>query len=259
MKTRIRAALIGVVLLSFAPAAALADICFSVTGLSRPVGIDFTLLPQPSAGGTPFVGEAFGVCGRGEGTAPIQGTVVADLDVFRAGFNVFSLRPGCSGASAEIVFQPLSPSGNGQWRLPEGSVADVVLTHDPSGNACQTGTPPASACVDSATALCLHQKRFRVTALRVIPAPSALGQVVRGNSESGHFHFSSPDNVELTVKVLNSCGVNNRYWVFASPVTNVQYTLTVTDTQTGTVKTYTNPLGNQGPPTQDTNAFATCP
>lgn len=199
MRTRIRAALIGVILLSFAPAAALADICFSVTGLSQPVGIDFTLLPQPSAGGTPFVGEAFGVCGRGGGTAPIQGTLVSDVDVFRAGFNVFSLRPGCSGASAEIVFQPLSPSGNGQWRLPEGSVANVVLTHDPSGNACQTGTPPASACVDS-----------------------------------------TPDNVELTVKVLNN-------------------TLTVTDTQTGTVKTYTNPLGNQGPPTQDTNAFASCP
>jgi hypothetical protein len=35
--------------------------------------------------------------------------------------------------------------------------------------------------------------------------------------------------------------------------------LTLTDTKTGTVKTYTNPLGVAFQPIQDTNAFATCP
>jgi hypothetical protein len=35
--------------------------------------------------------------------------------------------------------------------------------------------------------------------------------------------------------------------------------LTVTDTQTGTIETYTNPQGTPFEPIQDTNAFATCP
>jgi hypothetical protein len=35
--------------------------------------------------------------------------------------------------------------------------------------------------------------------------------------------------------------------------------LTVTDTQTGAIQTYTNPQGTPFQPIQDTNAFATCP
>lgn len=55
------------------------------------------------------------------------------------------------------------------------------------------------------------------------------------------------------------CLSSSRYWVFAGGLTNVQVTTTVTDTQTGTVKIYTNPLGQAFQPTQDTSAFATCP
>lgn len=41
--------------------------------------------------------------------------------------------------------------------------------------------------------------------------------------------------------------------------TNVELTVTVTDTQTGRFKVYTNPLGKAAAPVQDTNAFDTCP
>jgi hypothetical protein len=61
------------------------------------------------------------------------------------------------------------------------------------------------------------------------------------------------------IKVLNGCGVNNNYWVFAGGLTNVQVMLTVTDTQTGSVRTYTNPINTAFLPIQDTGAFATCP
>jgi hypothetical protein len=37
--------------------------------------------------------------------------------------------------------------------------------------------------------------------------------------------------------------VNGHYWVFYGALSNVEYTLTVTDTMTGKVKTYKNPLG----------------
>lgn len=192
MNTRIRAALIGVVLVTLAPAVALAGVCFSVTGLPQPVGIDFILPTQPSPEGSiPFVGEAYGVCGRGGEPAPVQGTAIpgSNISLIRAGFNVFSHRPGCSDGKAEIVFQSPFTTGNGQWRYPEGSVANVVLTHDPTGNACQVGIPPASACVDSETALCLHQKRFRVTATRQTPPPPAPGLTVRAGTESGYFYI----------------------------------------------------------------------
>jgi hypothetical protein len=33
--------------------------------------------------------------------------------------------------------------------------------------------------------------------------------------------------------------------VFSGALTNVAYTITITDTQTGAVKTYTNPFGSQ--------------
>ena len=51
--------------------------------------------------------------------------------------------------------------------------------------------------------------------------------------DSGYFWFFNPSNVELTVKVLNGCGLNNQWWVFISGLTNQGWTLHVRDTQTG--------------------------
>ena len=59
--------------------------------------------------------------------------------------------------------------------------------------------------------------------------------------------------------MLNRCGTNDNYWVFAASTTNVEYTVTVTDTESGRTKQYTNPLGVSSPAITDTSAFATCP
>ena len=64
---------------------------------------------------------------------------------------------------------------------------------------------------------------------------------------------------EVILKVLNACGLNQRYWVFAGGLTNVRTVLTVVDTQNNTTKTYTNPQGTAFVPVLDTGAFATCP
>ena len=61
------------------------------------------------------------------------------------------------------------------------------------------------------------------------------------------------------VKILNGCGTGGHYWVFAGGLTNVNVVITVTDTQTNTTKTYTNPANTVFNPIQDTGAFATCP
>ena len=78
--------------------------------------------------------------------------------------------------------------------------------------------------------------------------------------DTGYFWFFSSNNVEMVVKTLNACGLPpGRFWVFAGGLTDVNVVMTVTDTQTGTVKTYTNPQGTAFQPIQDTSAFATCP
>ena len=51
---------------------------------------------------------------------------------------------------------------------------------------------------------------------------------------------------------------NDRVWVFAAATTNVEYTLRVTDTDSGEVREYTNPLGVASPAVTDTDAFASC-
>ena len=77
---------------------------------------------------------------------------------------------------------------------------------------------------------------------------------------TGYFWFFNPSNVEVVTKVLNACGITfNSYWVFAAGLTNVEVTLTITDTETEQVRTYTNPMGVPFQPIQDTSAFLTCP
>ena len=77
--------------------------------------------------------------------------------------------------------------------------------------------------------------------------------------DAGYFWFFSANNVETVVKVLNACSAAApRFWVFAAGLTDVGVQLTVTDTQTGAVKVYNNPIGTPFQPIEDTNAFATC-
>jgi Alcohol dehydrogenase GroES-like domain len=93
-------------------------------------------------------------------------------------------------------------------------------------------------------------------------APSSSNGQGRGvalTPDTGYFWFFDAANVEVVIKVLNGCGSNSRYWTFAGGLTDVNVILTVTDTQTGVIKTYTNPQGTPFQPIQDTDAFATCP
>lgn len=114
-------------------------------------------------------------------------------------------------------------------------------------------------CVPSTTALCLSGDRFRVSATwETATGAQGAAQAIPLSGTSGYFWFFSPDNIELDVKVLNACAEFDRFWVFASGLTNVRVTLTVVDTATGDTKIYENPLNRAFPPIQDTNAFATC-
>jgi hypothetical protein len=115
-------------------------------------------------------------------------------------------------------------------------------------------------CVVDAQTLCLRD-RFRVQATWKAAdgrAGAATVQAVPA-AGSGLFWFTSPDNLELLVKVLDGCDQNGHFWVFAGPATDLQFLLTVTDTATGTVRVYFNPLGSVPRAVTDSTAFADCP
>jgi hypothetical protein len=112
-----------------------------------------------------------------------------------------------------------------------------------------------------AASLPLKQGRFRAEATwRTADGATGIARAAAPAADSsGLLWFFSPDNWELLVKVIDGCAFNNRYWVFAAGTTNVAYTLTLTDTKTGRIARYENPLGLSSPAVTDTNAFATCP
>ncbi|HUP50075.1 MAG TPA: hypothetical protein VNA04_14920 [Thermoanaerobaculia bacterium] len=130
--------------------------------------------------------------------------------------------------------------------------------------------PAAEACIPDPQTLCLNNNRFQVRVNWAVQSQGTSGQgqatLIRNAQgqvvdDSGLFWFFNQDNMELVIKVLDGCGVNNRFWVFAGGLTNVDVTLTVTDTHTPTFQsvTYRHTEGPAFPPIQDTGAFATCP
>lgn len=121
--------------------------------------------------------------------------------------------------------------------------------------------PPSSGpCVAGPTVLCLNNGRFRVEASYQSAASGGFGQAFRLTDDTGYFWFFSANNVEVIVKILNACGVNNRYWAFAAGLTNQGVVITITDTQNATVsKTYSNPLNRTFVTITDTNALPSCP
>ena len=46
---------------------------------------------------------------------------------------------------------------------------------------------------------------------------------------TGYFYFFNQTNVEMVLKVLNACGVNQHYWVFSAGLTNVDVTMNGAD------------------------------
>ena len=123
--------------------------------------------------------------------------------------------------------------------------------------------PSSSTLVIAGAAPCLGDCMVAAGRFQIgVTWPSDPGVVVNGaEGANGAFWFFDPDNAELVVKVLNGCGTTgfDRYWVFAGSLTDVQVTITVTDTSTGDVRAYDNPLGKAFAPILDTDAFATCP
>ncbi len=126
---------------------------------------------------------------------------------------------------------------------------------------------PAAACIATATTLCIGDQpgdnRFQVSVSYSTSQDGGLsgnGTSVPlgdlGVTEGGLFWFFDATNPEMLIKVINACNLNGSYWVFYSAGTNVGFTVTVTDTVSGHLKTYKNTDLTAAAPLQDTAALA---
>jgi hypothetical protein len=111
-------------------------------------------------------------------------------------------------------------------------------------NSAALTTPKAqrNGCAPGANALCLLSRRFKVEVAWRNPGNGTSGRGVAAalSDQSGLFSFGDRANVELVVKALP---FQSHVAVFYGALSDLEYTLTVTDTRTGAVKTYINPAG----------------
>jgi hypothetical protein len=214
-------------------------------GLEIPVLIDVT----PPEGNT---GSELTITVEGENTSFVAG--LSELSLSGDGITVFSstvLSP--SRLRAEIRIAEDASPGFRDVRVTTGDEIATIL-----GGFLVVEGP--DVCTPDETTLCLNGGRFRVKASwRDFDGDSDSAQVVPfGSDDSGLFWFFEDENWEMLIKVIDGCGHNDRFWVFAASTTNVEIILDVTDTRTGLTKSYLNPLGNPAPVLADTRAFAGC-
>ena len=104
------------------------------------------------------------------------------------------------------------------------------------------------SCEASETRLCLHDGRFSVEVELVDPKDMErkAGKVVSSvaTNETGFFWFFSPANVELAAKLLDGRSQNGKYWFLYGGLSDVEYTVTLTDTVTGESRPYRNKAGS---------------
>lgn len=151
-----------------------------------------------------------------------------------------------TGRSASLAGQALGAKAG---FLPVGP-GDYTLVVDQSAAAATRVTGSCTA----GPYLCVNGNRFRAEVTWKANGTSGAGQAVALTGDTGYFWFFDPANAELVVKVLDGRGVNGHFWVFYGALTNVEYTLRITDTATGAVKTYVNPPGRFAS-AGDTSAF----
>lgn len=106
----------------------------------------------------------------------------------------------------------------------------------------------AGTCEPGAGRLCLHDGRFSVEVDFTDPNVNErkAGQVVSSltTKETGFFWFFSPTNVELAAKVLDGRVLTGKYWFLYGGLSDVEYTITLTDTVTGESVPYYNEAGS---------------
>lgn len=101
----------------------------------------------------------------------------------------------------------------------------------------------AGACVPGPSRLCLGDRRFEVEIRWAdFRGESGFGQAQEMTDDTGGFWFFDSANVEVVVKILDARSVNGRFWVYFASLTNVEFELSIRDTDNNASRSYRNPL-----------------
>ncbi len=112
-------------------------------------------------------------------------------------------------------------------------------------------------CVEDQTTLCFGDgDRFRARLTWNAPDDtSGPGkQAALETQDTDSFWFFDPDNIEVVIKSIDGRQNNGRLWIFYGSLTDVDFEMTVTDTETSLFKVYTN-TGGEFVSVGDTTAF----
>lgn len=180
--------------------------------------------------------------------------------------------PGGGSVTVRKTFSPKVPTTNP--KTPNGVEVNVTSTdtlnniatllQESAASSLGWGQRPVRPCTSGSTVACLENGRFQVeVGWRTNANDSLVPANVDTNFIAGSavFLFGVPagQGNDLLVQLLDNCNNNDHFWVFAASQTNVEFELTVTDTQSNVQKTWRNPLGEPADAITDTQAFATCP
>lgn len=152
--------------------------------------------------------------------------------------------PGAAAApltTASAVTGLLSPQVFDFAKPGRGIPAKIDLRSD-LGRSLRHGAHDTGSCVPGRDRLCLGHRRFQVEVAwsNQFDGTSGTGRAVALSELTGSFAFQDPRNVELLVKILE---FGDRELLLWGALSNLEYTLKVTDTSTGNVNTYHNRAG----------------
>ena len=202
-----------------------------------------SVIPQGPEGDDPnnILTEVLAV--RLAAAALAEGRVFADP--FHAFFNLPNF-------FARYYFDQLHPTPAGYGVLAD-SLVDAAVEAATRNDLC--AQVPPGPCVAGDTVLCLNQGRFRLEVVwENFFGQTGVGRAVPQTEDTGAFFWVDPRNIELTVKVLDGRHYNGHFWVFYGALSNLEFSVAVTDTVTGACKEYFNPLGTFAS-VGDTEAF----
>ena len=172
---------------------------------------------------------------------------IATIQDFTSG-TVLASTDNCGFQQDDCTFTYVVPT-SGSYLFGFGSYALGTYTMTVSDT-----TPPPASCGNTTT-LCLNNSQFKVTVhWATNTGTSGSGTAIPMSGDTGYFWFFNSANVELVVKVLDGRAINGHYWVFYGALSDVSYTIVVTNTATDTSRTYTNEQGNLAS-VADTSAF----
>jgi hypothetical protein len=115
-----------------------------------------------------------------------------------------------------------------------------------------------TGCDPTPTRACLQNRRIAVdvTYDATLFGQSAGPATPRLESdENVAFTFFDPTNIELSLKVIDGCGFNGHYWIYASGLTNVGVSMDIVDTVAGTLYEVDRPAGAAFAPLADIQAI----